>query len=413
LDHEEVAAAIVLQETPADDSPEIGPRERQRPGPPRRQGHEERPRAATPLATMAAASPTDPARKRWERRPVRAQALASARRFARVGGRLVLRASDEFPARVRAFPWCPPWLWVRGGGRFPALAVAMVGTRRATPSACAFAERLAAGAARAGITVVSGLALGIDSAAHRGALSAGGSTLAVLGTGVDRCYPAANRPLLAKLLESGLAVSELPPGALPLRHHFPKRNLLLAGLCQAVVVVQAPAASGALITAAHAGDTGAELLTVPGDPVLPENAGSNWLLTLGIRPALGVEDVVSAVLGHEVRVAERVGGAGEAGGPAGGGSEALSPLATQLLAALDFVPRGVDQVVAEMARPIAEVLAEITVLELRGWIETLAGGRARLTPQAAEVAARARGPARSPAPGPPSPGLGCPPGGGA
>jgi DNA processing protein len=275
----------------------------------------------------------------------------------------------------------------------------MVGTRRATPSACAFAEKLAAGTARAGITVVSGLALGIDSAAHRGALQAGGPTLAVLGTGVDRCYPAANRRLLAELLESGLAVSELPPGAPPLRYHFPKRNLLLAGLCRAVVVVQAPLKSGALITAAHAGDTGAELLTVPGDPILPENAGSNWLLTLGIRPALAVEDVVSTVLGHEVRVPEPVpSGAAATPGtvPGGGGSAGPSgPLALRLLAALDFVPRPVDQVAAAVDQPIAAVLSELTALELQGFVEPLPGGRVRLTPGAVEIAAAARAGARA------------------
>jgi DNA processing protein len=371
LDHEEVAAAIVWQETEfaGAHDPRWPPQAIQ---------------AQSPLAALTSARRSDPARNRWEDPAVRSEARQRAQRFARTGGRLVGRTSPDFPARLQPFDWCPPWLWVRGGGRFPARAVAIVGTRRATPSACAYTEHLAGGAAAAGITVVSGLALGIDAAAHRGALAAGGPTLAVLGTGVDRCYPRAHRSLLAELLQDGLAVSELTPGALPLPYHFPLRNRLMAGLCQAVVVVQAPHKSGALITADHAEKTGTNVLAVPGDPQLPENAGSNWLFTYGVRPALGIEDVVSAVVGHEVEVP------GASRGPTAG--EPLPRAQERLLGVLDLVPRPLEAVVEDLGWSVAEVLAALTALELKGLVEPLSAGRVRLAPRAGTIAARARRP---------------------
>jgi len=367
-----VAAAIVWQETEFERASD--PR-----WPPRTL------RGGSPLATVTAAPASDPVGKRWSDPVVRDEARRRARRFARAGGRLVLRRSPDFPARLQAFDWCPPWLWVRGGGEFPTRAVAIVGTRRATPSACAYTEYLAGGAAVAGIAVVSGLALGIDGAAHRGALAAGGATYAILGTGVDRCYPAAHRSLLAELLADGLAVSELTPGTPPVHFHFPLRNRLMAGLCQAVVVVQAPHRSGALITADYTDATGTELLAVPGDPMLPENAGSNFLFTYGVRPALGIVDVVSAVIGHEVPLPWAEGETG--------GAPLAPPLARseeRLLGALDLVPRALAEVAEELALPIAELLASLTALELRGLVEPPAAGRARLTPRAAALAARVR-----------------------
>jgi DNA processing protein len=320
---------------------------------------------------------------------VRATALRRARRLVDRGGRLVLKGDAAFPANLAAYSWSPPWLWVRGAGAFPERAAAMVGTRRATPSARAFTEALAAGTAAAGVAVVSGLALGIDAAAHRGALAAGGPTVAVLGTGVDLCYPPAHRSLLTAILADGLAVSAFPPGALPLRHHFPMRNRIMAGLCQAVVVVQAPVKSGALITADHAAECGTEVLAVPGDPLLPENAGSNRLIADGARPALGVEDVLSLVLGHEVPPAKPTKVAA-----AGATATAPVPRVTAshraLLSRLDFVPRDVDRVASEVGRPIGDVLADLLTLELQGFVEPRPGGQARLTPRGVKLATEAR-----------------------
>ena len=376
MEHDEMAAAIVLQETPrkgiSGDWRELG----------------EAAGIRSPLTILGLARRTDSARRRWEDATVRSVAFRRARRLADRGGRLVLKGDAAFPAGLAAYSWSPPWLWVRGDGVFPERAAAVVGTRRATPSARAFTEALAAGTVAAGVAVVSGLALGIDAAAHRGALAGGGPTLAVLGTGVDLCYPPAHRSLLASVLADGLAVSAFPPGALPLRHHFPMRNRIMAGLCQAVVVVQAPAKSGALITADHAAECGTEVLAVPGDPLLPENEGSNRLIAEGARPALGVEDVLSLVLGHEVPPSKPAKSAAVATATVAVARVTASHRA--LLSRLDFVPRDVDRVASEVGRPIGDVLADLLTLELAGFVEPRPGGQARLTPRGVKLATEAR-----------------------
>jgi len=390
VDRDEVAAAIVLYETP------------RQPGVPALRARILK--HGSSLSALAAARSDDAARRRWDDGGVRAEAQARAARLIAGGGRFLLLGDPKFPARLAGLEWGPPWLFVRGEApSIPELAAAIVGTRRATPSACEIAHDLAAGVARTGVAVVSGLARGIDAAAHRGALHAAADrgelgaldtpavTLAVLGTGVDQCYPAAHRGLFAEILAHGLVISELPPGTPPLPYHFPMRNRILAGLCQAVVVVQAPERSGALVTAAHAAESGSEVLAVPGDPLIPENAGSNRLLAAGARVALGVEDVLSAVHGHEVVVpgaAPPFGSSGTALGSSATAAtlaipEALAPRDRALLAALDFTPRDVDELVRTTGFEVEDVLSGLLRLELAGWVESVAGGRVRWTPQAA------------------------------
>ena len=379
VDQDDVAAAILFDEN-------SGPR------PWRRHVRERLLRHRTPLSALLAAPSSEVARARWDDRATREDLRARARRFAALGGRLLVSTDPHYPARLVAFDWAPPWLYVRGAGDFARPAVAIVGTRRATPSAREFAAQLARGATRAGVCVVSGLARGIDAAAHRGALDGGGATIAVLGTGVDRCYPAANRALYAEILAVGLVVSEYPPGAPPKREHFPARNRVLAGLAEAVVVVQAPVQSGALVTSAFAADQGAEVLAVPGDPLLPENAGSNQLLAAGARLALGVEDVLSAVHGYEVP-ADRAGD-GEAGQNDGGGDRLLDAIGDEehaLLAELDLAPRAVDLVARAAGIAVSDLLAGLIRLELAGLVEQLPGGAVRLTPRAARWAGRRAG----------------------
>ena len=378
VDQDDVAAAILFDEN-------SGPR------PWRRHVRERLLRHRTPLSALLAAPSSEVARARWDDRATREDLRARARRFAALGGRLLVSTDPHYPARLVAFDWAPPWLYVRGAGDFARPAVAIVGTRRATPSAREFAAHLARGAARAGVCVVSGLARGIDAAAHRGALEGGGATIAVLGTGVDRCYPAAHRALFAEILAAGLVVSEYPPGAPPRREHFPARNRVLAGLAEAVVVVQAPVQSGALVTSAFAADQGAEVLAVPGDPLLPENAGSNQLLAAGARLALGVEDVLSAVHGYEVPAdpddASDAGTAGTDGLAVGAADRAL-------LAELDLAPRAVDLVARAVGAAVSEVLAGLIRLELAGLAEQLPGGAVRLTPHGARWEGRRAGGAR-------------------
>lgn len=208
--------------------------------------------------------------------------------------RLVPASSEEFPAQLRELPGMPPALWMRGEiRREDALAVAVVGARRATPYGLEMATRLGGELARRGVTVVSGLARGNDTAAHRAALRAGGRTIAVLGCGVDRVYPPENRTLMDEIAERGAIVSEFPLGAPPLPQHFPQRNRVIAGLSLAVVVVEAAERSGSLSTASWAADLGREVMAVPGRVTAPESRGCHRLLKDGATLVEDWEDVVS------------------------------------------------------------------------------------------------------------------------
>src|SRR2546428_4477135 len=195
--------------------------------------------------------------------PVRARREAA--RLAAVDATLVDWSDDAYPRRLREIPDPPVVLAVRGTlVAEDDLAVAVVGARRASEYGRRVAEELGRDLARAGITVVSGLAAGIDAAAHRGALAAGGRTLAVLGTGIDRVYPSWHRRLADEIVRQGALVSEFPCGAPPLAFHFPRRNRLISGLTRGTVVVEAAEESGSLITAGHASEQGREEVAVPG-----------------------------------------------------------------------------------------------------------------------------------------------------
>lgn len=199
----------------------------------------------------------------------------------------------RYPANLREIVAPPEWLYVRGRlAEEDALAVAIVGSRAATPYGLAAAERLAADLAARGVTVVSGLARGIDSAAHRGALRAGGRTIAVLGSGVDVIYPPENRRLADEIESHGAVVSQFEPGTRPLSGHFPARNRVIAGLALGVVVVEAAEKSGSLITAGLAGEMGREVMAVPGLLTSAQSVGAHRLIQDGAALIQGWEDVV-------------------------------------------------------------------------------------------------------------------------
>jgi len=208
--------------------------------------------------------------------------------------RLLAREDPDFPEPLRVIPSPPSFLYVRGR-LVPedGLAVAIVGSRHATPYGIEVAERLAADLASRGVTVVSGLARGVDSAAHRGALEAGGRTIAVLGSGVDVIYPPEHRRLAALIEESGAVVSQFPPGTPPLAQHFPIRNRVIAGLSLGVVIVEATDRSGSLITAGLAADLGREVMAVPGRVTSPESRGAHLLIQDGAALVADWEDVVA------------------------------------------------------------------------------------------------------------------------
>jgi len=191
----------------------------------------------------------------------------------------------------------PPVLYVRGSLEAAgSTAVAIVGSRRATAQGRAFTEQLARDLAAQGVTVVSGMARGIDSAAHRGALLGGGKTLAVLGCGVDVVYPAENRGLMREIVERGGVISEFPMGTGPLPGNFPRRNRIISGLVAGVVVVEANFRSGSLITADYALEQGREVFAVPGSVRLPHSRGTHRLIKQGAKLVERAEDVLEEIL---------------------------------------------------------------------------------------------------------------------
>jgi DNA processing protein len=265
------------------------------------------------------------------------------------GLRWIGRSDPGFPPLLAAIHDPPPGLFLRGAGQSELLtktAVAVVGARSCSPYGSQVARACARELAAAGLVVISGLARGIDGEAHRGALEAGGITIAVLGCGVDRDYPAAHRELAGRVGERGLVVSEYAPGVEPAPWRFPARNRIVAGLARAAVVVEARERSGALITADFALEQGRDVFAVPGEIMSALSAGTNALLGLGAAPytsphdvldALGIEAIEPAMpeLGPEaervlVRLREFAAGADELQRSTGLGAAALAAALTEL-----------------------------------------------------------------------------------
>jgi DNA processing protein len=258
--------------------------------------------------------------------------------------------------------WPPP-----GGPR-----VAIVGSRRPSPYGEAVAEQLATELARAGVVVVSGLAIGIDSAAHRGSINGGGITVAVMGTGVDIVYPAVNLKLAEDIIASGGAlVSQFPDGTLPRRHNFPARNYTIAALSDVVIVVEAAEASGALITAEAALDLHKEVMAVPGSIFSPLSVGAHGLIRDGAGLVQNARDVLSVLrLTREVLDDPLA-------TPKGLGF-ALPRERDGILSHLsDVLPLGAAEVARKLQLPVAEVLGRLTALELDGAVRRHEGGYLR------------------------------------
>ncbi len=286
-----------------------------------------------------------------------ARATSLADELGRSGWRFLAAGEPGFPERLAAVADPPLGLLLRG--RIPeGRTVALVGARRATTYGREVAEYLGCELARAGVAVVSGMARGVDAAAHRGALAGGGTTLAVWGSGPDRPYPPEHAALAEEIAARGCLLTEYPPGCPPLPHHFPERNRIIAGLAEAVVVVEADERSGALITARLALEEGREVLAVPGSVFSRLSAGPNGLLRAGAAPVLTADDVLAA-LGLPPQAQGR-------------GDE--PPL-------LGLIPPGeaasVDRLAAASRQPIARVLEELLALELDGRVVRQADGSYR------------------------------------
>jgi DNA processing protein len=276
-----------------------------------------------------------------------------------------------YPALLRPVP-SPPALWVRGTLLDEdALAVAVVGARRASPYGLEVAERLATELAARGVTIVSGLARGIDAAAHRGALAAGGRTLAVLGCGIDIVYPPEHRPLAAAIEARGALVSQFPPGMPALPGHFPARNRTLAGLALGVLVVEAAERSGALITAGFAGDLGREVFAIPGRITSELSAGTNRLIQDGATLITRWQDIVSELPEPWRRVVRGTVVSERAPAPPEGESDEGRML--QLLTPDE--PRHIEALIARGGLTPARAAAALVALELGGWARQLAGQR--------------------------------------
>lgn len=290
------------------------------------------------------------------------------RACAAAGLRARCRHDRRYPPALGAARDAPAVLHVAGDlERWPGLrdgpAVAIVGARRASPYGLEMARTLARGLARAGVTVVSGMALGIDSAAHAGALEGDGLTVAVLAGGADRAYPASKRALYRRIAERGMIVSEMPPGFVAHPWCFPARNRTIAGLAQLTVVVEATTGSGSLITAGIARDLGRDVAAVPGRVTSELAAGANALLFDGAALIRGAQDVLDLLFGAGARIA-----------PPEVAPGALDPALRRLLAA---VGDGRDTVgaLATRAGDVSPVMTGLAQLELLGLVRRGVGGR--------------------------------------
>jgi len=273
----------------------------------------------------------------------------------RSGLRWAARGDPAFPARLRAIHDPPPGLFIRGDVPLALLAqpsVAVVGARACSAYGSTVAVSLGRELAAAGVVVVSGLARGIDAAAHRGALETG-LTLAVLGCGIDRDYPRAHAALAAQIARDGLIVSEYPPGVEPAPWRFPARNRLVAGLALATVVVEARERSGALITADFALDEGREVLTVPGEITSQLSKGTNALLRSGATPVTCAADVLEAI-GVDP--------------PPAPDPPVLAGAAAQVRAAVADAPAAADELIRRTGLTAGELAAALVELELLGLV---------------------------------------------
>jgi DNA processing protein len=287
------------------------------------------------------------------------------------GVQIVLDSDASYPSRLKEIPDPPGVLFVRGELQpTDGLAIAIVGTRHATPYGRQQAERLAGGLARAGYVIVSGLARGIDEAAHQGALAAGGRTLAVLGSGVTAIYPPENAPLADKVIRQGALLSEHPPQAPPLSGTFPQRNRIITGLSLGVIVVEAADRSGALISARHALEQGREVFAVPGRIDSPVSRGCHKLIRDGARLIECVDDVLDE-LGPLAQPAPREDGR-EVRHPA---ELQLNEIEQAVLDAVGLSATSIDDVVAGTQLPVARVLSTVSVLEMKRLVRRVSGNQ--------------------------------------
>ncbi len=274
------------------------------------------------------------------------------------GIRVLIVEDEEYPLRLKEVDQPPPVLYVRGEVKMEdALAVAIVGTRKVTAYGRQVTEELATCLAQNGVTVVSGLARGVDGVAHQAALKAGGRTIGVLGSGVDQIYPPEHLNLARQMTGAGAVISDYAPGTPPEAVNFPPRNRIISGLSLAVVVIEAGESSGALITATFAAEQGRDVLAVPGGIYNPLSKGTNRLISQGARPLLAVDEVLDIL--NVARQSQQV--------------EArqllpADPTEAQLLQIVEMEPIHIDEICEQSGLPVETVSATLTMMELKGLV---------------------------------------------
>ncbi len=283
--------------------------------------------------------------------------------------RILLPLDAEFPRLLREIPDPPALLFLRGELRHTdAMAIAIVGTRGASQYGRSQAERFARGLARAGLTVVSGLARGIDAAAHLGALEAEGRTIAVQSNGVAEIYPPQHQELALRIAQAGAVISEMPPGTKPKKGMFPQRNRLISGLALGTIVIEAAERSGALITARLAGEQGREVFALPGLVTAPNSGGCHQLIRDGAHLIRSPEDVLDAlgplVEGIEINPEQTVRHAAEL---------QLNEQETCVLQSINLEPTDINSIVVSSGLPVPRVLSTLSVLEMRHLVRRVSG----------------------------------------
>lgn len=284
----------------------------------------------------------------------------------KAGAQIITLWHKHYPPLLREIPDTPVLLFVNGEiTEQDHKAISIVGTRNPSSYGKILAERFSEELGRKGVTVVSGMARGIDTFAHSGALKGGGRTIAVLGSGIDVIYPAENASLAKKIAQNGAVISELPMGTEPDAPHFPRRNRIISGMSAATVIVEAGLKSGALITASCAVDTGREVFALPGNVNSPKSYGTNRLIQQGAKLVMSIEDIFEG-LGPSYSISDQQIGFRK---PA----ETFNSLELRVLESLSNEPLHIDKVSEINEITISKALAVLLTLELGGYVKQLAG----------------------------------------
>jgi DNA processing protein len=293
----------------------------------------------------------------------RRAATQEAEAFAQSGARLVTLLDSDYPPLLKEIPDPPPYLYLRGSLPEAGTAIAVVGSRLASDYGIATTSRLSRELAEQGVTIVSGLAQGVDAAAHRGALQAGGRTIGVLGCGIDQVYPPGNRQLFREMAEQGAIVSEFPMGTRPDAPNFPRRNRIISGLSRGVLVVEAAERSGSLITARFALEQGREVFAVPGNITHRASRGTNSLIKQGAKLVESVADILGELPPEGINLPQWARQQGFN----------LSPAEEALCGLLADGPLHIDELTVRSELTVSAVSAMLLRLELQGAVMQMSG----------------------------------------